>query len=77
MKVSSIQLEIIDQSKQKNLEHAIDMVDRAPESDLILLPEIWPCGFFLSTDIDLTANRWMAPRSMHSKKRPVSENAIF
>jgi len=46
MKVSSIQLEIIDQSKQKNLEHAIDMVDRAPESDLILLPEIWPCGFF-------------------------------
>ena len=46
MKVSSIQLEIVDQSKQNNLEHALNMVDRTPESDLILLPEIWPCGFF-------------------------------
>jgi len=46
MKVSSIQLGIVDQSKQNNLEHALNMVDRTPESDLILLPEIWPCGFF-------------------------------
>jgi predicted amidohydrolase len=46
MKVSSIQLEIVDQSKQNNLEYALNMVDRTPESDLILLPEIWPCGFF-------------------------------
>ncbi len=46
MKITSIQLEIVDQSKEKNIEDALRMVDRAPQSDLILLPEIWPCGYF-------------------------------
>jgi predicted amidohydrolase len=35
-----------DQAKEKNVEHALSMIDNAPPSDLILLPEIWPCGFF-------------------------------
>jgi predicted amidohydrolase len=35
-----------DRPKEKNVEHALGMIDRAPQSDLILLPEIWPCGFF-------------------------------
>jgi len=46
MKVASIQLEMADQSKEKNVEHALRMIDRVPAADLILLPEIWPCGFF-------------------------------
>jgi predicted amidohydrolase len=46
MRVTSIQLAITDQPKDKNVEHALDMIDKAPSSDLILLPEIWPCGFF-------------------------------
>ena len=46
MKVTSIQLEIKDRAKEENLEHALSMVDQAPESDLLLLPEIWPCGYF-------------------------------
>ena len=46
MKVASIQLEMADRSKAENLEYALVMLDRVPSSDLILLPEIWPCGFF-------------------------------
>jgi predicted amidohydrolase len=46
MKVASIQLAVGDQTKEHNIAHALDMVDQAPASDLIMLPEIWPCGFF-------------------------------
>jgi len=46
MKIASIQLSVGDQSKEQNIKHALEMVDQAPESDLIMLPEIWPSGFF-------------------------------
>jgi predicted amidohydrolase len=37
---------MMDRPKEKNVEHALGMIDSAPPGDLILLPEIWPCGFF-------------------------------
>jgi len=46
MKVTCIQLDIRDRPKAQNIEYALSMVDQAPDSDLILLPEMWPCGFF-------------------------------
>ena len=46
MIVTCIQLAMSDQSKEKNVAHALRLIDEAPPSDLILLPEIWPCGFF-------------------------------
>ena len=46
MRVTSIQLEIKDRPKEQNLEHVLSLLDQAPASDLILLPEIWPCGYF-------------------------------
>ena len=46
MKVISLQLEVGDRPKDENVTRALDIVDQAPEADLILLPEIWPCGFF-------------------------------
>ena len=46
MKVSSIQLEIADSAKDHNLRHALEALDHTPESELILLPEIWPTGYF-------------------------------
>ncbi len=46
MRVTCLQLAMTDRPKEKNVEHALGMIDRAPQSDLILLPEIWPCGFF-------------------------------
>lgn len=46
MKVASIQLEMADRPKEKNVGNALALIDRAPEADLVLLPEIWPCGFF-------------------------------
>ena len=46
MRVTSIQLEMKDRPKDETITHALGLVDQAAESDLILLPEIWPCGFF-------------------------------
>ena len=46
MKVTSIQLEITDRSKDENVKHALHTLDGVPDSDLILLPEIWPSGYF-------------------------------
>ena len=46
MRVTSIQLEMKDRAKEESLAYALNLLDRAPKSDLYLLPEIWPCGFF-------------------------------
>jgi predicted amidohydrolase len=35
-----------DRPKEQNVEYALGMIDRVSAVDLILLPEIWPCGFF-------------------------------
>ena len=46
MKIVSLQLEVGDRPKAENVAGALEMVKNAPEADLILLPEIWPIGFF-------------------------------
>jgi len=46
MRITSIQLEIKDRSKEKTLEHVFKLMGKAPPSDLILLPELWTCGYF-------------------------------
>jgi predicted amidohydrolase len=46
VRIASIQLALADRPKGQNVEHALSMVDRVPPADLVLLPEIWPCGFF-------------------------------
>lgn len=46
MRVTSIQIEMKDRPKEENLEYVLNLVDQAPVSDLLLLPEIWTCGFF-------------------------------
>lgn len=45
MRVACLQFAMADRPKEKNIEHALNLVDQAPPSDLLLLPEIWPCGF--------------------------------
>jgi predicted amidohydrolase len=46
MRVASLQLATADRPKQENVASALALVDRAGPADLILLPEMWPCGFF-------------------------------
>jgi predicted amidohydrolase len=46
VKIASIQLEMADRSKETNVAQALSTLDQVPAVDLILLPEIWPCGFF-------------------------------
>jgi predicted amidohydrolase len=45
MRVASIQLKVIEESKEKSLEHASRMIRRCRGADLILLPELWNIGF--------------------------------
>jgi predicted amidohydrolase len=46
MKVASIQLEMSDRTKAETIEAVLGRIDQVPAVDLILLPEIWTCGFF-------------------------------
>ncbi len=46
MRVTSVQMEMKDRPKKETVEAVLGLLDQAPKSDLILLPELWPCGFF-------------------------------
>ena len=45
MRIASIQLKVIEESKDKSLEHASQMVRQCRGANLILLPELWNIGF--------------------------------
>jgi predicted amidohydrolase len=45
MRIASIQLKVIEESKEKALEHASRMIRKCQGADLILLPELWNIGF--------------------------------
>ncbi len=46
MRVSSLQIDVVERPKSETLAHVLDLLDQARGSDLILLPEIWPTGYF-------------------------------
>jgi predicted amidohydrolase len=46
MRITSIQLEIKERSKRDATDHVLALIEKAPPSDLILLPEMWSCGYF-------------------------------
>lgn len=76
MRVTSVQLDMRDRSKAETLTYVRNLLDRCPESDLILLPEIWTCGFFCfdryaceSESVDgpvvNSFREWVAKRGCH------------
>jgi predicted amidohydrolase len=46
MRVASVQLAISDRPKAEALRHVLELLDRTRGCDLVLLPELWPCGFY-------------------------------
>jgi predicted amidohydrolase len=46
MRISIIQLDVGDGNKAARIAHVLRLIDRAAGSDLILLPELWPSGYF-------------------------------
>lgn len=50
MRVTSIQFLRQEQTKTDALNHVLELLDKSPRSDLLLLPEIWPTGFFCFED---------------------------
>src|SRR4030043_820214 len=45
MRIASIQLKVVEESKEQSLEHASQMIRQCRGADLILLPELWSIGF--------------------------------
>lgn len=46
IRITAIQLEVRDRSKEENLDTVLRLLEEAPPTDLLLLPELWPSGFF-------------------------------
>jgi predicted amidohydrolase len=46
MRVSILQLEIHDRPRPDTLRHVLTLLDRTRGSDLVLLPELWPTGYY-------------------------------
>jgi predicted amidohydrolase len=46
IRITAIQVEAGDRSKRENLDMVLRLLDEAPPADLIVLPELWPSGFF-------------------------------
>lgn len=46
MRVTAIQLRVCDRSKEATRAYVLDLLEQARGSDLILLPEMWPVGYF-------------------------------
>src|SRR4051794_7007920 len=46
MRIAIVQLAISDRPKAETLHHVLALLDQARGSDLVMLPELWPCGFF-------------------------------
>ena len=55
MRVASIQLEMADRPKGETIAHAMAAIDGVPAADLLLMPEIWPSGFFCFDRYDADA----------------------
>ncbi len=45
MRIASVQLKVVEESKEKALEHASQMIRQCQGADLVLLPELWNIGF--------------------------------
>src|SRR4030042_4009090 len=45
MRIASIQLKVIEESREQALKHASRMIRKCQGADLILLPELWNIGF--------------------------------
>jgi predicted amidohydrolase len=46
MRVACVQLAIVDRPKAATLSHVLELLDQTCGIDLVLLPELWPSGFF-------------------------------
>jgi predicted amidohydrolase len=46
IRITAIQLEVKDRSKGENLDTVLRLLEEAPPADLLLMPELWPSGFF-------------------------------
>jgi predicted amidohydrolase len=46
MRITSIQLEMKERTRDESLAAVLALLDSARGSDLILLPELWTCGYF-------------------------------
>ncbi|MBP8256797.1 MAG: carbon-nitrogen family hydrolase [Opitutaceae bacterium] len=76
MRVTAFQLEIRDRPKSETRQHLQRLLERARGSDLILLPEIWPIGYFAFSRYRSEAEHSVGPtvRFLQSQARALRAN---
>jgi predicted amidohydrolase len=77
MRITSLQLEIKDRPKEKTLAHVLGLLDGAPESDLFLLPELWPCGYFSFGRYEEESETLEGPTVTALKQKAVERKAFL
>jgi len=71
MRVASVQVEIKNRPKGETLRHVLALLDQVRGHDLVLLPEMWPCGYFAFDTYDQASEALDGPlvRTLGAKAR--------
>ena len=77
MKIVSLQIAVGDRPKDENVARVLALVDQAPRADLILLPEIWPCGFFSFDRYRAESESINGPTVTAFKEKAVAHNCCI
>jgi len=79
MRVASVQLEIKERSREETLRHVLALLDETRGSDLVLLPEMWPCGFFAFDRYRSDSEPLEGPtvRALQSKARELQTHLLI
>ena len=77
MRITSLQLEIKDRPKEKTLHHVLALLEKAPASDLLLLPELWTCGYFSFNRYGEDSETLEGPTVMALKQKAMERKAYL
>jgi predicted amidohydrolase len=77
MRVTAIQFEIRDRPKAATRDHMMQLLERARGSDLILLPEMWPVGYFSFSRYGREAESTSGPLVQGLQKKAKDLNATL
>lgn len=79
MRIASIQLEIAEQTKERSIQQALHLMEKARGADLLLLPEIWNVGFFSFARYQTEAEEMDGPtvRAIQSKARELNAHVLM
>jgi predicted amidohydrolase len=79
MRIASVQLEIKARPKDATLSHVLNLLDQTRGCDLVLLPELWPCGFFAFDNYERDSESIEGPtvQALQAKARELKVHLVM